>query len=885
MKRIGIILGILLVSLTGFSQEYLKMMTYNVRNAKGMDGCVDYQRVANIIRNAAPDIVAVQELDSMTHRYGQKYALGEIAERAQMYPIYLSAIPFDGGKYGIGILCREVPIRCEGFPLPGREEERGLLIAEFEGYIFACTHLSLTEEDRMASLRIIREQAARSTKPFFLAGDLNAEPGSGFIQELEADFKILNDPKAMTFPADEPDRTLDYIALYKSTAPIHSVESRRVLEEPLASDHRPVEVILRTAMDPDSLFRTKPYLQNPTDGGMTVMWETVIPTYSWVEFGQDTTHLQMVRPLVDGQAEFNESIHKVRLENLTPGAKYYYRVCSQEILYYGGYTKTFGHTARSPFYTFETVREDADSFTAVIFNDLHQRKNVFDTLLRQVEDIDYDFVIFNGDCIDDPKDRDQVTHFMKILTEGVHGERIPTFFIRGNHEIRNAYSIGLRKHMDYAGGRTFGGFNWGDTRIVVLDCGEDKKDDHREYSGLNDFTHLRMEQVDFLKGELSSKEFKEAKKRILVHHIPIYGWKNGNLCEPLWRPLLENAPFDLAVNGHMHSYAFHPKGACENPYPVVVGGGKSVESATVMVLTKDGDELHLKVLNHEGKVLLDWRDNGDAPASARSGVYDCTIDGVGRRYKLYIPEGIKPDAPLVFVLHGYGGGIDNLEKKGFNEAADRHGFAVCYPLGSKDGRGNNCWNVGYPFQKDMTVDDISFLSQLAKRLQKEYDLSSSKTFLTGMSNGGEMCYLLAYSGQKTFKAVAPIAGLTMAWMPQEYTRTRPIPIFEIHGTEDRVSEWGGDLENKGGWGAYIPVPDAVDYWVERNGCKNVVTDTLELKREGGHRIITHKYEGGRSGCDVWLYEVVGAGHSWFTEDIDTAEEIWKFFSKYIPLQK
>ena len=66
------------------------------------------------------------------------------------------------------------------------------------------------------------------------------------------------------------------------------------------------------------------------------------------------------------------------------------------------------------------------------------------------------------------------------------------------HEIRNAYSIGLRDHYDYVGDRTYGSFNWGDTRIVMLDCGEDKPDDHWVYYGLNDFTQLRNEQVDFL---------------------------------------------------------------------------------------------------------------------------------------------------------------------------------------------------------------------------------------------------------------------------------------------------------------------------------------------------------------------------------------------------
>jgi polyhydroxybutyrate depolymerase len=251
--------------------------------------------------------------------------------------------------------------------------------------------------------------------------------------------------------------------------------------------------------------------------------------------------------------------------------------------------------------------------------------------------------------------------------------------------------------------------------------------------------------------------------------------------------------------------------------------------------------------------------------------------GLEREYKLYIPQGLKNGAPLVFVLHGYGRNF-NLDNIGFNEAAKRYGFAVCYPQGSKDGRGKNCWNVGYPFQADMKVDDVEFLSSLAKELQREYGFSRRKTFCTGMSNGGEMCYLLAYCGQKVFKAVAPIAGLTMAWMPEKYPNTRPIPIFEIHGTEDRVSEWTRDLENKGGWGAYLSVPDAISFWVKRNGCDKESTTELPLKKPGSNKVISHKYYNNSGKNSVWLYEIIGGTHSWGQNDLDICDEIWKFFS-------
>ena len=593
----------LAMAFSAFSQDYLKLMSYNVRNTKGMDGIRNLQRVANVIINEAPDVVAVQELDSMTTRSNQQYVLGELAERTQMHATYTPAISFQGGKYGIGILSKETPLNIRTYPLPGREEARMLLVAEFENYFFACTHLSLTEEDRLASLDIIKSSVVKSNKPYFLAGDLNDQPDSKFIQALQEDFQVLTHIKKPTFPAPEPTETIDYIAAWKHGSNDFANLLAQVLEEPVASDHRPLSVQLRMALNPSELFRTKPYLQNPVNNGMTLVWETTIPAYSWVEYGTDTLNLKQKRLIIDGQAEFNESIHKIRLEDLTSGQTYYYRVCSQEILQYKAYSKKFGHTAKSEFYSFTMPDAETDSFTAVIFNDLHQRPNVFQALLKQVEKVDYDFVVFNGDCIDDPANHDQATRFIKLLTEGVHGDRTPTLFIRGNHEIRNAYSIGLRKHFDYVGGKTYGAFNWGDTRIVMLDCGEDKTDDHKEYSGLNDFTQLRHEQVGFLQEELQSKAFKKADKRILIHHIPLYGC--DNLCWNLWEPLLRKAPFHVSINAHTHRFAYHPEGSLKNNYPVVIGGGNKVENATVMILEKKKDELRIKVLDATGKVLLD----------------------------------------------------------------------------------------------------------------------------------------------------------------------------------------------------------------------------------------------------------------------------------------
>ena len=79
----------------------------------------------------------------------------------------------------------------------------------------------------MLSLPVIRQVAASANKPFFIAGDMNAHPGSEFIRQLQNDFVILTDTKKPTFPADRPDETIDYIAVYaKDTTAFTRISSR-----------------------------------------------------------------------------------------------------------------------------------------------------------------------------------------------------------------------------------------------------------------------------------------------------------------------------------------------------------------------------------------------------------------------------------------------------------------------------------------------------------------------------------------------------------------------------------------------------------------------------------------------------------------------------------
>ena len=123
---------------------------------------------------------------------------------------------------------------------------------------------------------------------------------------------------------------------------------------------------------------------------------------------------------------------------------------------------------------------------------------------------------------------------------------------------------------------------------------------------MNDFTHYRQEQADFLKKELTSSEFKAADKRILIHHIPLFG-KNldkYNPCKDLWEPILTNAKFNIFLNAHTHEFEYIPKGTDQNSYPVMIGGGPNEKNGVVTILEKNGNNLTLTAINVKGQEVL-----------------------------------------------------------------------------------------------------------------------------------------------------------------------------------------------------------------------------------------------------------------------------------------
>ena len=599
--------------ISGYAQTHpqtentIRVMSYNVRNALGMDNVTDYQRISEVINQTDPDVVALQELDSVTNRSGGVDVLTQLASLTAMYPTYGASIRYDGGKYGIGILSKEKPLSSKLIPLPGREEARSLLMVEFNKYVLCCSHFSLNSDDRLASVGIIDRAVKDFDKPVILAADLNATPASPAIEAFKQNWTILSDTARFTFRSDNPTRTIDYILGYTPKGQTYAVWQRRVLDEPTASDHLPLFADVRLKAAEAGIFRTPVYLQNPATDGITVMWLTNVPCHSWVEYGTDSLQMQQMQTWEEGIAVANNTLNRIHLTGLKPGTRYYYRVCSREITLYQAYSKLFGETAKSKISSFITLDNSKTDFTAIIFNDLHDIHPLFDKLLRQVKDIPYDVVFFNGDCLSDVQTEEAAVRSISHYSRGIGGDRVPSVFIRGNHETRGAYSPILWNLLGKINGNhSYGAFNIGDTRFVVMDCGEDKTDDTWVYYGLNDFARFRKDQAVFLKNEIASKPFKSAAKRVLLHHIPVYGMREESFvpCRDEWGLILAKAPFHICLNAHTHRFNHIAKGEDGNNFPIVIGGGNNEREATVSVLRKQGKQMTLTVLNAEGETLL-----------------------------------------------------------------------------------------------------------------------------------------------------------------------------------------------------------------------------------------------------------------------------------------
>ena len=257
MSRVLLTVGMLALAWAGQIRSLpstLRVLTYNVHHGEGTDARFDLPRLATIVRDVEPDLVALQELDQGTARSGGVNQLTELGQLTGMHAEFGKAMNFEGGGYGVGILSRVPPVHVAVHPLPGSpdREPRTALTVEVplgeQGALlrFSSTHLDDTRDatDRLAQAAYLNELLVRDDgRPTILAGDLNSRRETEAMLVLETQWTNAS-AAAIPSPGAGGSRRLGFNHILVRPGNRWRVIETRLIDAPVASDHRPVLVVL-----------------------------------------------------------------------------------------------------------------------------------------------------------------------------------------------------------------------------------------------------------------------------------------------------------------------------------------------------------------------------------------------------------------------------------------------------------------------------------------------------------------------------------------------------------------------------------------------------------------------------------------------------------------
>lgn len=239
-------LNVIFYSQTVDKNVIVKVLTFNILHGATMQNDFNLDKIAKVINEIDPDLVALQEVDFLTNRVGKIDLTLEIAFLTKMIPLFGRAMYYDDGEYGEAILSKTTIINSTNIQLPfleGFEPRAALMITTVlhsnDTICFVATHLDHTNDDinRVLQVEMINKVFVNNNYPTILAGDLNDSPESRTISVLEKVWTPSHNKLnyEFTYPSSEPNEKLDYI-MFKPSANWEVIMTD-VIKDMKASDH------------------------------------------------------------------------------------------------------------------------------------------------------------------------------------------------------------------------------------------------------------------------------------------------------------------------------------------------------------------------------------------------------------------------------------------------------------------------------------------------------------------------------------------------------------------------------------------------------------------------------------------------------------------------
>ncbi|MCO4849155.1 MAG: endonuclease/exonuclease/phosphatase family protein [Yoonia sp.] len=219
-------------------KKSLRIASYNIRKARGLDGARDPGRVVDVLNGLDADVIALQEADMRLGDRPTAIPKAMIAQHTDFDVVSLADNDVSLGWHGNAILVRR-GVTVAGFArisLPGVEPRGAVAVTLTDGLTVVGVHLGLLRRSRRMQLSAITAHLGDPSNVAVI-GDMNEWSSARGFEPLNAEYD-LHAP-GRSFHAARPIASLDRIALSRDTTFIDAgVEQRPLAKQ--ASDHLPI---------------------------------------------------------------------------------------------------------------------------------------------------------------------------------------------------------------------------------------------------------------------------------------------------------------------------------------------------------------------------------------------------------------------------------------------------------------------------------------------------------------------------------------------------------------------------------------------------------------------------------------------------------------------
>ena len=233
------------------SMQRFTVISYNIHECVGSDGCRDPSRIARIIKESGADVIGLQEVHSDLSGGDdeQLHQMDYLAKSTGLQAVAGTAFQRRNGDYGNVLLTSHPILNVQRLDLsiPGREP-RGALDVDLEiggeAVRVIVTHLGLRPGERRFQVkRLLLALAEERTRVVVLLSDINEWlPNSRSLRWLQERFGQT--PRLRTFPSRFPVFSLDRIWVSPPSAIVQlSIFSTALTR--IASDHLPLRATIQ----------------------------------------------------------------------------------------------------------------------------------------------------------------------------------------------------------------------------------------------------------------------------------------------------------------------------------------------------------------------------------------------------------------------------------------------------------------------------------------------------------------------------------------------------------------------------------------------------------------------------------------------------------------